>query len=92
MSHFPLTEDEENRNYWSARVLRNPWVRIERCSDPHFWYADRVGQEIRIEKVDRDGLWAREGGNWNPINIIQFEDVIPVVVRPASIQDQKRPG
>lgn len=50
-------------------------VKIEHCSDSLMWYADKVGQEVRVEKVNRDGLWAREGGQYNAINIIRFTDV-----------------
>jgi len=39
------------------------------------WYASKVGQDVLIERVDRNGLWAREGGEYNAINIIRFSDV-----------------
>lgn len=63
------------RDEWRLKVAETPHVLIQRCSDPHMWYADRVGQEIRIERVDHDGLWAREPAGY--INIIKFEDVEP---------------
>ena len=53
----------------------NPVVKIVRCSDPLMWYASRVGEEVTVERVDREGLWAREGGEYNAINIIRFSDV-----------------
>jgi len=62
-------------SYWKRRIVQNPFVKIERCSDPMMWYATKVGQDILIERVDRDGLWAREGGAYNAINIIRFSDV-----------------
>lgn len=62
-------------SWWKRRITLSPLVKIERCTDPLMWYADRVGQEVKIEKVDRDGLWAREGGHYNAINIIRFTDV-----------------
>jgi len=48
-------------------------IKIQRCSDPHMWYADKVGQWIRVERWDVDGIWAREPAGY--INIIRFEDV-----------------
>lgn len=69
-------EVEPAWRFW-ARVCNGPNhpVMIQRCSDPHMWYANRVGQLIPIIKVDQDGLWAREPAGY--INIIKFEDVAP---------------
>lgn len=50
-------------------------VKILRCDDPNKWYAKRIGELIPIEKVDKDGLWAREPEGY--LNIIHFEDVMP---------------
>jgi hypothetical protein len=47
---------------------------IERCSNGGYWYRDRIGQTVEIEFIDRDGLWAREGGVYNCINVIQPGD------------------
>lgn len=49
-------------------------VRITQCSDPMYWYQDRVGQTILCEFVDSEGYWAREGGVFNAINVIRPED------------------
>jgi hypothetical protein len=46
---------------------------IERCSGT-YWYRDMVGQTITVEFIDSDGLWAREGGTYNCINVIRRED------------------
>lgn len=62
-------------SYWKRSIVQNPFVKIERCSDPMMWYASKVGQDVLIERVDRNGLWAREGGEYNAINIIRFSDV-----------------
>jgi len=62
-------------SWWKRRVTMNPVVKIVRCSDPLMWYASRVGEEVTVERVDREGLWAREGGEYNAINIIRFSDV-----------------
>lgn len=62
-------------SWWKRRIALNSMVKIERCEDPSMWYANRVGQNIRIERVDREGLWAREGGQFNAINVIRFTDV-----------------
>lgn len=60
---------------WKLKVIDEPMVLIQRCSDPHMWYADRVGRTVCVERIDRDGLWAREPAGY--INIIKFEDVEP---------------
>jgi hypothetical protein len=49
-------------------------ARIDRCSDKSFWYADRVGQVVIIERIDGYGYWSREGGEFNCINYIKPED------------------
>lgn len=49
-------------------------VRIDRCSDRSFWYADRIGQIVVVERNDGYGYWAREGGIYNCINVIKHED------------------
>ncbi len=46
---------------------------IERCSGS-FWYRDMVGQTVTVEFIDSEGLWAREGGTYNCINVIRKED------------------
>jgi hypothetical protein len=64
--------------YFARMLTRfgpNAPVKIQRCGDPQMWYAKRVGELIPIEKVDKDGLWAREPSGY--INIIHFEDVLP---------------
>lgn len=49
-------------------------ARIDRCSDPHYWYADRVGRVVTIEFIDSEGYWSREGGIYNAINVIRAKD------------------
>lgn len=39
-----------------------------------WWYANRVGQVVEVEFIDREGYWAREGGTFNCINKIRPED------------------
>lgn len=60
---------------WKLKVAADPLVRIQRCTDPHMWYAGLVGREVPIVRVDEDGLWAREPAGY--INIIHFEAVEP---------------
>jgi len=48
-------------------------LQIRRCGDPSMWYANRVGEWIPVERLDRDGIWAREPAGY--LNIIKFEDV-----------------
>ena len=47
---------------------------IERCSRAGSWYASRVGQTVEVEMIDGDGYWAREGGTYNCINVIDKRD------------------
>jgi hypothetical protein len=58
---------------WKERIKIDPWVPVTRCSDSQMWYAREVGQTHFIERVDSDGLWAREPVS-GCINIIRFED------------------
>lgn len=57
---------------WKQRIAMDPWVPIARCSDPSMWYAREIGQTHLIERVDSDGLWAREPAGY--INVIKFDD------------------
>lgn len=59
----------------SPRVDGFPcWAVIERCTLSGAWYEKRVGHNILIESVDSGGYWAREGGEYNAINIIRHSD------------------
>lgn len=49
-------------------------VRLNCCSISGGWYARLVGQVIAIEFEDSEGYWAREGGQYNCINIIRKAD------------------
>lgn len=55
-----------------SRVPRK--VRIDKCSHPRFWYCGKVGETVVSEFQDNDGYWAREGGEYNCINVIRRED------------------
>lgn len=46
---------------------------IHRCSGS-YWYADKIGETVLVEFVDSEGYWAREGGEYNCINVIRKED------------------
>jgi hypothetical protein len=64
--------------FWRGQIAKNPedlsiWV--ARCADKSMWYAKRIPCHIKIEKVDREGLWVREGGQYNALNVVKFEDV-----------------
>lgn len=50
-------------------------IKIVRCPDPSMWYSGMVGQMIKPERFDTDGIWAREPAGY--LNVIRFEDVIP---------------
>lgn len=62
-------------DWWKRRIAINPVVTVRECPDHMMWYSKRIGHDFTIERVDRDGLWAREGGQYNAINLIRFEDV-----------------
>lgn len=49
-------------------------VRVLGCPRS-YWYRNLVGQVVLCEFVDSEGCWAREGGVYNCINIIRWEDV-----------------
>lgn len=68
---------------WALKVYHDPMVRIQRCSDPHMWYAGLVGQLVHIYRITTAGLWARETGGYT--NIIRFEDVEPPNMSPQEI-------
>jgi hypothetical protein len=44
-------------------------------AQPGWWYENRVGQIITIEREDYEGYWAREGGVYNCINKLVKTDV-----------------
>ena len=45
---------------------------IKKCSDPHLWYADLVGQEVELLREDCDGYWSREPAGYT--NIVRRDD------------------
>lgn len=49
-------------------------IKINKCSDSSYWYKDLVGKVIMIERIDGYGYWGREGGIYNCINFVRFED------------------
>ena len=61
--------------WWKRRIAIDPVVIIRKCPDRMMWYSKRIGHGFTIERVDCDGLWTREGGQYNAINLIRFEDV-----------------
>lgn len=54
-------------------IIQN--AKIIKCSDPLYWYNSLIGQIVHIERETVDHYWAREGGNWNCLNILYKEDV-----------------
>jgi hypothetical protein len=50
-------------------------ARVLRCSISGGWYRKHIGKLILIERGDHQGFWAREGGQYNAINIVRREDV-----------------
>lgn len=50
-------------------------VKIIKCSDNMMWYRDKVGQVIQVERETVDWYWAREGGSFNCLNIVDKADV-----------------
>lgn len=49
--------------------------KIISCKDKMLWYAPLVNSVIEIERETTSNYWAREGGNWNCLNILYKEDV-----------------
>lgn len=59
-------------------------IRIDKSTDPKSWYANRIGEVMRVEKVEynnhpaqgipEDVCWCREGGTYNPINYVRMSD------------------
>ena len=59
-------------------------IRINKCTDPSAWYADRVGQVLPVEHTEinrrpdqgipEDVYWCREGGTFNAINYVRASD------------------
>lgn len=59
-------------------------IRIDKCTSPGAWYADRVGQTLPVEGVEinrhpsqgipEDVYWCREGGVYNCINYVRRSD------------------
>lgn len=50
-------------------------VKITGCSDPMFWYANRVGWAYQVRRIDSDRYWVRpEIDEYSGWNFILFED------------------
>lgn len=61
-------------------------IRIDKCTDPRAWYANRVGQILPVERFEKnrhpsqgqgipeDVYWCREGGTYNAINYVRASD------------------
>lgn len=66
----------EHLEEWRQFLAGGPIsVKILRCRDPLMWYAKKVGQFVKIQRADSEGLWAREDGEKGPLNVIRFSDV-----------------
>jgi len=68
-------------------------IRVNKCTDPYAWYAERIGQTLLVERVEVNGhpdqgipedvYWCREGGVYNPINYVRASDAT-VLIRAQS--------
>ena len=73
MSNFGATPEQwQEMQIWRQRIKMSPFV-IIRSGGSLQWYTPRIGEKIKIERVDIEGLWSREGEGY--INRILFEDV-----------------
>lgn len=73
MSNFGVTPAQwQEMQIWRQRIKMSPFV-IIRSGDSLQWYTSRIGEKIKIERVDIEGLWSREGEGY--INRILFKDV-----------------
>lgn len=63
-----------------TQVVGVPRLVIERCSDPHLWYAPLVGQMVANLGWDNTlpGWWSREPAGYR--NIVFAQDASAVVV------------
>ncbi len=63
-------------------------IRINKCTDPHAWYAGRVGEAMSVEweeinrrpdqGIPEDVYWCREGGVYNCINYVRKSDATQI--------------
>lgn len=63
-------------------------IRIDKCTSPSAWYATRVGQILKVERLEinrtpsqgipEDVYWCREGGVYNCINYVRRSDATEV--------------
>lgn len=51
------------------------YLKIIKCSEPHMWYANKVGMTLPLVRED-DYYWAREDAGY--INIILKKDAIKI--------------
>jgi hypothetical protein len=59
-------------------------IRINKCTNPRAWYADRIGHVMEVEWAEKsnrpdqgipeDVYWCREGGEYNCINYVRKSD------------------
>lgn len=54
---------------------------VERCSDPTYWYADKIGQEFPLVSKGDIESYVKTGDSYNTGNYIQNTDW-DLMVRP----------
>jgi hypothetical protein len=69
-------------------------IRIDKCTSPDAWYANRIGQTMPVEHfevlrhpsqgIPEDVYWCREGGVYNAINYVRRSDATEVAPKEPS--------
>jgi len=63
-------------------------IRIDKCTSPSAWYANRVGEVLPVVRfeanrhpaqgIPEDVYWCREGGTYNALNYVRRSDATEV--------------
>lgn len=64
-------------------------LRINRCSDPHLWYAGKLGQVVQFVRAGTAEWWSREDAGH--LNIVRLDDADLVEVRDGCVSSIQLP-
>jgi hypothetical protein len=54
--------------------MKELYVRIEKCSDSSYWYADKIGQEFLIRNIGNTEMYVSTMDSYNTGNYVQNKD------------------
>jgi hypothetical protein len=64
-------------------------IRINKCTSPSAWYADRIGQTLNVERLEinrhpsqgipEDVYWCRTGDTYNTLNYVRASDATVIL-------------